>query len=108
VEDTTDGIALTFVSESSERIEELQERVRDAAGLHGPFGRRGRGHRGRHGSGGHHGLQAATLPPSRALIDIVPEGARLTLEPLHASDLEVLRARVRVRAASMTTLPCDG
>jgi hypothetical protein len=105
VEETTDGIALVFVAPHAES--DLRERVQAAAKMHGPVGRQGKGHHGRHGIGGHHGLNALNLPASRALVTEVPGGARLSLAPVHASDLETLRTRVRERALRMTSLPCD-
>jgi len=101
VEDTQDGIAMTFLSQENAFV--LRERVRDAAAMHGPGGRRGYGHRGEHGDGGEHGLQPVQLPPARAAVTEIDGGARLSLVPSDAADVERLRAKVRERAKAMQT-----
>jgi len=104
-EDTLDGAALVFASPGDGN--ELRERARRSASMRGPYGHRGLGHDGHHGGGGHHGLQAASLPAARATARDVRDGARIDLVPTYPADLDALRAAVRERASRMTTRPCD-
>lgn len=104
-ENTADGIALIFTSSS--HVQDLRERGRDAAKLHGPFGRLGKGHDDRHGGGSHHGLQAGALPQARASAEDIEGGVRVTLVPLDPSELESLRTRATARANKIATTPCD-
>lgn len=103
VEDTTEGVALTFTAAN---VEEMRERARNASALHGPQ-RLGAGHGGRHGQGGQHGLQPLQLPPSYAGMDEIEGGARIRLIPVDPADRELLRARVRARAFAMGTVSCE-
>ncbi|MBS2018862.1 MAG: hypothetical protein JST00_38700 [Deltaproteobacteria bacterium] len=105
VVDVPNGVVLTFQA-PPERLGELRERAVDAAGYHGPGERVGKGHDGVHGNGGDHGLQISQLPPLRALAENVEGGARITLVPTVAEDLEKLRTKVRARAAAMNASTC--
>jgi len=104
---TPDGIALTFTVGPDGDAEDLRERVRGAARMHGPFGRQGKGHGGRHGMGGEHGLQAASLPRATARVVDVDGGARLELAAADPGEVDELRRRVRRRARAMRERACD-
>lgn len=103
VEDTPDGVMLTFTS--AEKTDELRTRVRDAAAMYGPR-KMGQGHDGKHAQGGHHGLMPMQMPPAYAASEDVPSGARLRLTPVEPADLPALRARAHERAAAMSGT-CD-
>jgi hypothetical protein len=105
VEYTADGVAVVFTSRG--HVDELRERGRLAARLHGPFGRLGKGHDGRHGGGGHHGLQGSDFRSTHATAEDIEGGVRITLTPKYPEDLDVLRHRVEERAQRMSTAPCD-
>jgi hypothetical protein len=101
VEDTPQGVALTFTS-SPERADELRTRGRHAANMYGPR-KAGEGHGGNHASGGHHGLMPMQMPPAYALTEDVDNGIKLRLFPVDDRDLAALRARARERAVAMST-----
>lgn len=101
VEDTPQGVALTFTT-SPEKLDELRERGRHAANMYGPR-KLGEGHEGRHASGGHHGLMPMQMPPAFALAEDVEGGVRVRLVPVDDNDLALLRARARERAVVMST-----
>lgn len=103
-EDTTDGIALSFTSK--DRAAEMRERVNDAAAQHGPGERLGGGHEGRHGHGGEHGLQMMQAPTARAAADDIEGGARIRFVPADPAEKELLRSKLRERAAAMNTATC--
>jgi hypothetical protein len=100
VDDTIDGIALTFTA-TTDRLGELRERAADAAAMHGPGQGLGKGHDGRHGTGGEHGLKAMQLPPADAGEQDIDGGARIYLRPADPKDLATLRMKVRERAEAM-------
>ena len=102
-EDTAEGMMLTF--RSSDRIEEMRERARDAAAQHGPSSV-GHGHDGRHGEGGEHGLKLLQAPPARSAAVDVPGGAQIQFVPSHAGDLVELREKLRARADAMNASTC--
>lgn len=104
VQDTDDGIALTFLS--VDRSVELRERVHYAAAQHGPGQKLGMGHDGKHGDGGDHGLQAFQMPAMYAGVEDLDKGARMVLTPVDAADLATLRAKARDRADRMTHSAC--
>jgi hypothetical protein len=101
ITDVDGGVEMTFTSMA--RIEELRERTRRAADLHGPGAQQGVGHRGRHRQGemAHHGLQAFAFPPARITVQDVELGARLQMSAVFPSDVERIRARARERAEAM-------
>ena len=104
VEDTTDGVALTFTTVT--RVDELRTRARTASLMHGAGKQQGAGHDGVHGQGGHHGLHAMHLPPATGTVDDVADGARIRLVPFDAADLSRLREHAREGAARVQTV-CD-
>ena len=103
VEDTDDGVAMTFTS--PDKVDEMRSRTLGAAAMYGPR-RLGEGHEGQHAQGGHHGLQPMQMPPATAKVDWVPGGARLRLVPADPNDIAALRAHARERANAMSTR-CD-
>lgn len=105
VVDVPNGIVLTFQG-PVDKVGEIRERAVDATAFHGPGQGYGKGHDGVHGHGGDHGLQISQLPPLRALAENVEGGARITLVPTVAEDLERLRAKVKERAAAMNASNC--
>jgi hypothetical protein len=104
VEDTADGVALTFTTLS--RVDELRTRARTAAEMHGAAQQQGTGHDGLHGQGGHHGLHAMHLPPATGTVQDVADGARILLVPLDLADLARLREHARDGAARVQKV-CD-
>jgi hypothetical protein len=101
VEDTPQGVALTFTT-SAEKADELRTRGRHSANMYGPR-KAGEGHEGRHASGGHHGLMPMQMPPAYALAEDVENGIKIRLFPVDDADVAVLRARARERAVAMST-----
>ena len=101
VDDTQEGVALTF-SSSPEKVDDLRARARHAANMYGPR-KAGEGHDGRHATGGHHGLMPMQMPPAFAITRDVDNGIEVRLTPVDAKDLTVLRARARERAVAMST-----
>lgn len=103
VEDTLDGVAMTFTSK--DKTDELRARARTSAAMYGPQ-QAGIGHEGQHGQGGHHGLQPMQMPPVYTSTEDVENGARIRLAPVDPNDLGTLRAKARERAAAMSQ-SCD-
>lgn len=101
VEDTAQGVALTFTT-SAENADDLRKRGRHAASMYGPR-KAGEGHDGRHASGGHHGLMPMQMPPAYALAEDVENGIKIRLFPVDDADLAALRSRARERAVAMST-----
>lgn len=99
VEDTSDGVALTFTSK--DKADELRTRARSSAAMYGPR-KAGEGHEGKHAQGGHHGLQPMQMPPAFASTEDVEGGARIRLSPVEPNDLGALRAKARERATAMS------
>jgi hypothetical protein len=102
VEDTPQGVALTFTTSRAEKADELRARGRHAANMYGPR-KAGAGHDGRHASGGHHGLMPMQMPPAYALAEDVESGIKVRLFPVDDKDLGTLRAKARERAVAMMT-----
>lgn len=103
-EDTSDGIALSFTSK--DKAAEMRERANDAAAQHGPGERVGAGHDGRHGHGGEHGLQMMQAPTAKSVADDIEGGARIRFVPSDPAEKELLRAKLRERAAAMNAATC--
>lgn len=99
-EETPTGAALKLTA-PPEHLAELRERARYASALHGTGQKVGEGHEGRHGTGGHHGLKAMQLPPAHAGEEDIENGARITVSPVDARDVDALRAKLKVRAREM-------
>lgn len=110
VSDTNDGVTMTF-STTPDKLDDLRERVADAAAMHGPGEQVGKGHDpsmpgARHGDGGNHGLKAMQFPPMRAVADKVDGGVRLTLSAQVPTDAPAIQAKARERAKAMAE-SCD-
>lgn len=105
-EETPRGAALTFKAEP-EHLAELRERAQYASAMHGPGQKVGKGHDGKHGNGGHHGLKAMQMPPAYAGEEDIEGGARISFTPVDANDIDVLRAKLKVRAQEMMS-DCHG
>jgi hypothetical protein len=110
VRDTASGVVMTFTT-TSDKVEELRERVADAAAMHGPGEQVGKGHDpampgARHGDGGNHGLRAMQFPPMRATAEKADRGAALTLVAEAPADVPALQAKARDRAKAMAE-SCD-
>ncbi len=104
LQETPQGVALVFTS--PEHVDELRERARYAAAMHGPDAHLGAGHDGSHGSGGQHGLQAMQLPPVHAAVVDVDGGARIELVPTDADDRVALLEKTRDGVNRMRTSAC--
>ncbi len=94
------GGMLTFLAAPGQ-VEELRERARDAAAMHGPNQKVGKGHEGKHGSGGEHGLKAMQLPAVYAAEDDIDGGARIRFSAVEEKDISELRTKLRARAKAM-------
>jgi hypothetical protein len=110
VNDTNEGAVMTFTT-TPEKVNDLRERVADAAAMHGPGEQVGKGHDpsmpgAKHGDGGHHGLKAMQFPPMRATMDKMDGGAKLTLVAQVPTDVPALQAKARERAKAMAE-SCD-
>jgi hypothetical protein len=105
VSDTADGVALTLLT-TPDKVDELRERARHAAEIHGPGAKRGVGHDGAHGQGRHHGLEAYQLPPFNAVETDVEAGARITLVPASGTDLAELSSRATEAVRRMNASSC--
>ena len=104
VEDTPDGVALSFGGTDPTAVEDVRERVVEAAAQHGPGSGAGKGHDGRHGEGaGQHGLRSLQLPALRTKAEKVEGGVKLVVVPVEATDLEVVRKKLHDRAAEWST-----
>ncbi len=105
VDETGDGVALTF---TSEQVNELRTRARFAAASYGPGVNAGLGHDGQHSSGArHHGLRGMELPAYRASVTDVEGGARIDLVPEDAAERTLLVAKARAGVQKITTAPCQ-
>jgi hypothetical protein len=110
VSDTADGVVMTFKARA-DKLDDLRERVADAAAMHGPGEQLGKGHDAsmpgaKHGDGGNHGLKAMQFPPMRAVMDRTEGGATLTLTAQVPADVPALQAKARERAKAMAEA-CD-
>ena len=114
--DTPDGVAVTFTTSSPEAVPDLRARIhamadryerRHASGQamqDGPPS--GDREAGSAGSGSPGGQQMPA--PSRAVVEDVDGGSRVTITPNDPSELETLRAHVMQRVAHMQeTGSCD-
>ncbi|MBX3229398.1 MAG: hypothetical protein KIT84_17730 [Labilithrix sp.] len=105
-DETATGATLLFTT-TPDRLDELRRRARDAAALHGAGRGAGVGHDGWHGvGGGRHGIQPVHLPPVQTRFEEVADGARLTFTPDKMDDVDLLRNKLRARAARMMSR-CD-
>lgn len=94
--DTEDGSVIELRAYGD--VAELRRRAHDAAAMYGPGAHRGLGHDGEHGGGEHHGLGLAHLGvPVRAEAEDTPEGARIIVRPIVATDLDKMRKALRER-----------
>lgn len=75
--------------------------------MYGPGAHRGVGHDGVHGRGEHHGLGLSQLGvPVEAQARDTPEGARISVRPKVATDLEKMRSALREREARTRSGEC--
>ena len=88
------------------RVPDLRARVAYQIGQNGPERREGPGHDGKHGSADGHGLRLWEMPPSRAIIEETPDGAKLHVKPLADGDLPVLVAKMRERIRALEEKDC--
>ncbi len=120
VNDTSNGVALTFTTTDSERVSDLRERAVAMAEMHNACmqGTSACPHMGGQGSqpsaqpgtpsstppgaGAYHGGQGRGMVPSTATVEEVDGGARLLMTPINADDADTLRARVRRMASRMS------
>jgi len=91
IEDTTDGVALTFTTKSGD-VAELRRRAEKMAKMHDST------------SNAHMMHQAMT--PFAAKYESDPNGARLTLTPKSAEQLEEFRTKVRQHVEQMKKGEC--
>jgi hypothetical protein len=95
--DTDFGVVLELRAYGGE-VAELRRRAQDAAAMYGPGAHRGLGHDGVHGGGEKHGLGLAHLGVEvHAEAEDTPDGARITVRPVVASDLERMRKALHER-----------
>ncbi len=128
--DTADGGALTFTAASGD-VGELRRRVHAMAEMHGGHHAAGAGMEHGHGGMGHgggmmgggmmmgggameggqgaggHGSHAMAMPPSRAAVEDVENGARVVVTPNDPADLEKLRSVTRMQAQYMQQHGCE-
>lgn len=97
-EDTQDGIAVVFTTESGD-LADLRQRVQHMADMHNQM-HGGQG--GMHGQGGGGGMRAGAT----ARAETIEGGARIVLTPKDPKDLEMLRSHVRDHAARMARGEC--
>lgn len=104
-EDTATGEALTFTT-SPDQAGALRERVHAMAQMHNQHhSGDDSGHVGMHGMmGGGGGMTMP--PPSQAVVDDLPQGARMVVTPKDPGDLQRLQATVREHAARMQQHGC--
>jgi hypothetical protein len=94
--DADDGVVVALRGYGD--VTELRRRAHDSAAMYGPGAHRGLGHEGKHGSGEHHGLGLAQLGvPVRAEVEDTPDGARIVVRPVVATDLETMRKALHDR-----------
>jgi hypothetical protein len=110
--DTSQGEALTFTTGSGQ-VDELRRRVRALTDMHGQHhAAMGAGAAGA-GQGGSPGQASADAhaghlmpPPSRASVEDVDQGARVSIVPEDPAKVDQLRAAVRMHAQHMQTHGC--
>jgi hypothetical protein len=97
--DTAAGEAIAFTT-SPGQVDELRRRVHAMADMHNQH----------HGSGAAEadgrGMGGMMPPPSRAAVEDVEGGARVSVTPNNAADLERLRSTVRMHAEHMQSGHC--
>lgn len=115
VEDTEDGIALTFTTDSQE-VDDLRKRVESMAGMyemhrgHGSMMwhhmREGASGMGMHGKGRGHMAMSGPMPSAKATVENIDNGARLLLTPQNSEELGKLREHVRAHQQRMGSGEC--
>lgn len=112
VEDTENGVALTFTTESGD-VELVRERAEHLAAMYEMH--RGRGHMMWHhmGRGGGHmgrgmgpGAGQGPMPAANATVEEIEGGARLVLTPVGGEDLATLRQHARFHQQRMHAGQC--
>jgi len=96
--DTANGEALTFTTTASDQVAELRMRVHGMANMHNQ-------HHGGMG-GGHRMGGMMKSPPSRAWVEDVENGARISMTPNDSADLQKLQSAVRMHAAHLQQHGC--
>jgi len=103
--DHDDGVVIALRAYGD--VGEVRRRAHDAAAMYGPGAHRGLGHQGVHGGGHRHGLGLSQLGvPVRAEAENTPEGARITVRPEVATDMEAMRAALWKREGSARRGDC--
>jgi hypothetical protein len=96
--DTANGEALTFTTTAPDQVAELRIRVHAMANMHNQ-------HHG--GMGGGERMGGMMMPPpSRAWVEDVENGARISMTPNDLTDLQKLQSAVRMHAAHMQQHGC--
>jgi hypothetical protein len=95
VENTDQGVAVTFTNDRSQDVVELRERVRGMAAMHEHHA----GMKSDGMMGGQGGMSA--MPPSTVSVVDVPQGARLELVANEAADVDSLRQHASMHAEHM-------
>jgi hypothetical protein len=90
IEDTNDGIRLSFTTKSGD-VAELRRRAEAMARMHGASATEGM-HR--------------NMMPFSAVYEAIPDGARITLTPRDPQKLEEFRRKVREHAEQMKKGEC--
>jgi hypothetical protein len=94
--DTASGEAITFTT--SGQVDELRRRVHAMAEMHNQHHAPGAAPA---GSQQHVAMSSGMIPPSRTSVEDVEGGARVSVTPNDAADLERLRSTVRTHAEHM-------
>ena len=106
VADTDAGADVTITG-AADHVDELRQRVHDAAQLHGAGSHEGLGHHGDHLGHQRHGLRLTSLPPIETSVEDVDGGALLHLVSIVPEQTALLRERLREQVALATRGPCD-
>ncbi len=106
VDDTTNGVDLSFSTSNANAVADLRQRIRQQTERHGPERREGLGHGGRHGYAHGHGLRLWAMPPASTTIEETPAGARLVLTSDEPARRDELREAVIRRVARLEAQGC--
>jgi hypothetical protein len=106
VSDVDGGVELT-VTASTDQVEEVRIRARNAAELRGAGSHDGLGHDGQHFGHHRHGLRLSGLPPTDVTVEDVDGGARIRLAAIVPDQIDALRERARENVAAASAAPCN-